>query len=492
MRRRITGFILTLLAAAGPGYAAVRLPKIFSDDMVLQRDMKLPVWGWAAPGEKVVVTLAGQSAETVAGKDGKWRVDLKPLAAGGPFKMTVTGENTVVFNNVLVGEVWFCSGQSNMTVTLKESLNAEKEIAHADYPRIRFFHLSYNLAHRQNRPKSDFDGEGYRWVTCTPKTAEVFSAVGYYFGRDLHKELNVPIGLIQSSWGATAIQTWCPREVLKADPRTRAFVDQWDKTWDDYRTGKTQADPNQGDFVWASNQAAGLYNGTVAPIIPYAIKGVIWYQGESNTPEAVFYRKLFPAMIRGWREAWGEGNFPFLFVQLAAYGPPAAAPCESDWAELREAQSMALKVPNTAMAVAIDVGDAANIHPPNKAAVGHRLALAAQAVAYGKKIVYSGPIYESMKKEGNKIRLRFRFAEDGLVTKDPAPVKGFAVAGKDRKFVWADARIEGSGVVVWSDKVAAPVAVRYGWAQNSECNLYNKAGLPASPFRTDSWPGVSK
>jgi sialate O-acetylesterase len=492
--RWVSWLMVAVAVLSSAVYAEVRLPKIFSSDMVLQRGMKIPVWGWGQAGEKVTVKLGDKSAQAVTGADGKWKAELPVFEAGGPYDMTVVGKNTVTFKNVLVGDVWFCSGQSNMTVLVKETLNAEKEISQARYPKIRFFHLNYNMDHLANRPKSDFDGQGYGWIPCTPENTKIFSAVGYYFGRDLHRATNVPVGLIHSSWGGTAIYTWCPREVLRADPRTRPGLMEWDNAWDGYRTGKTKKSPNQcnsSEFGRVSNQPSGLFNGSVAPIIPYGIKGVIWYQGESNTYEAMFYRKIFPAMIQGWRKAWGEGNFPFLFVQLANFGPRAGNPSESDWAELREAQAMTLKVPNTAMAVAMDIGEEKNIHPVNKQEVGRRLALAARAVACGQKVEYSGPVYDSMRTEGNKIRLRFKFTAGSLVAKG-GPLKGFAIAGLDKKFVWAEAKIEGNSVVVWSNNVIKPVAVRYAWAQNPEGNLYNKVDLPAGPFRTDAWPGVSK
>jgi sialate O-acetylesterase len=350
------------------------------------------------------------------------------------------------------------------------------------------------MGHLANRPKEDLSENGYRWNICTPQTISTYSAIGYYFGRDLQKAIDVPIGLIHVSWGATCIDTWSPREVLRNDALGQKELKEWDTAWNAYRKDKTKKNPNQAnnsnEFCVVSNQPAGLFNGAIHPLIPYAIKGVIWYQGEGNTPEPNRYLKLFPAMIQGWRKAWGQGNFPFIYVQLANYDKRLPEPSQSDWAELRESQMLAQKTPNTAMITAIDIGEEANIHPINKQEVGRRLALAAQAMVYGKKVVYSGPVYQSMRIENGKIHLRFKQINGGLMVKGPE-LKGFAIAGDDKTFVWASARIEGDSVVVWNDAVKKPVAVRYAWAKNPECNLYNKEGLPAFPFRTDKWPGIT-
>jgi sialate O-acetylesterase len=326
------------------------------------------------------------------------------------------------------------------------------------------------------------------------------SAVAYYFGREIQKALNVPVGLIHSSWGGTSIYTWCPRETLRADDRARPFLESWDKIWAEWEKSKDPKQyPNRNEnFSAACNQAAGLYNGAICPFVPYGIRGVIWYQGEGNVGHGMYYRKIFGDMIAGWRKAWnhaspggaGPGEFPFLFVQLANYMARNPNPEESGWAEIREAQAKTLRVPNTGMAVAIDIGDAKNIHPVNKQEVGRRLALAALAKAYGRNVPHTGPVLESVTPDGTRLRLKFRCAGGRLVAKaspdvksGTAPVKGFAIAGKDGKFQWAEAKIEGDTVLVWSDKVPAPAAVRYAWANNPECNLYDKAGLPAGPFR---------
>jgi len=485
--------VVYVLLCVLPAAAAVKLPAVIGDHMVLQRDMKVPIWGTADPGEKVTVTLGDRQAVATADADGRWMVRLDPLKAGGPFEMTVAGSNRITLKDILVGEVWVCSGQSNMAMQVKTAANAHQEIAAANYPDIRLFTVARLVA---AAPQSDTKGT---WVACSPQTVGDFSAAAYYFGRHLHKELNVPIGLIHTSWGGTPAEAWTSRATLEADPDLKAIVDRWDQELANARkagsaAGNQQSAPKGrkagGDLAGSTDRPSSLYNGMIQPLIPYAIRGAIWYQGEANAGRAYQYRKLFPAMIQDWRKAWGQGDFPFLFVQLANYQPRKPEPADSAWAELREAQTMTLSLPKTGMAVIIDIGEGDNIHPKNKQDVGKRLALAALAIAYGRDIPYSGPMYDSMKIEGDKVRLTFRHVNGGLVAKGGV-LKGFAIAGDDRKFVWADAKIDGDTVVVHSDKVAKPKAVRYAWADNPECNLYNKAGLPASPFRTDDWPGVT-
>ncbi|MGB9624270.1 MAG: sialate O-acetylesterase [Phycisphaerae bacterium] len=486
-------FLACLFIFALPAAAAVKLPAVIGDNMVLQRDMKVPIWGTADPGEKVTVTIGDQKAATTAGADGRWMVRLDPLKAGGPFEMTVAGNNKITLKDILVGEVWVCSGQSNMAMTVKAAANAHEEISAAKYPDIRLFTVARKVA---ATPQSDTQGS---WVRCSPETVGDFSAAAYYFGRHLYRELDVPIGLIHSSWGGTPAEAWTSRSTLEADPALKAIVDRWDEQIANARRAGNAAENKRpaargakppADLAASPGRPSSLYNGMIQPLIPYAIRGAIWYQGEANAGRAYQYRKLFPAMIQDWRKAWGQGDFPFLFVQLANFQPTKPEPSDSTWAELREAQTMTLSLPKTGMAVIIDIGEAKDIHPKNKQDVGKRLALAALAIAYGKDVAYSGPMYDSMKIEGDRIRLTFKHVDGGLVAKD-GKLKGFAIAGADRKFVWAEAQIDGDTVVVHSDKVARPVAVRYAWADNPECNLYNKAGLPASPFRTDDWPGVT-
>jgi sialate O-acetylesterase len=635
-------------------YANIRLPALVGDNMVLQSGSKARLWGFAHPGERVTISMAGKSANGTADGKGRWEMWIGPLEAGGPFEMTIAGQNTIVLRNVLVGEVWVASGQSNMEWQLQNSARGAEEVAQASHPLIHLFTVARTTS---LEPRDDAPG---RWVVCSPETAGTFSAVAYFFGRELNRTLNVPVGLIHSSWGGTPAEAWTSRQTLAANPELKPMIDSFDTAaanapdairkyqaevtkWEDehylpdpgnkgfdlgyarpdsseeawktmrlpqawetagldidgavwfrralelpgewagkdltlslgaiddfdttyfngFKIGATGREtPNHwmfprkytapgrlvhagrnviavrvfdhygdggftgsatdmwiaptganpislaGDWLYRIEMAvtpikvdfstapvapagAGnpnsptvLYNAMLAPLTPYSIRGAIWYQGESNAGRARQYQRLFPAMIRNWREAWGEGNFPFLFVQLANFQARKAEPSESGWAELREAQMMTLREPETGMAVIIDIGEAGNIHPKNKQDVGHRLAVWALAKTYGRHVEFSGPLYQSQAVEGDKIRIRFSHGE-GLRARDGGPVEGFAVAGSDGKFVWANARIEQDEVVVWSDIVPHPQSVRYAWADNPAANLYNGAGLPASPFRTD-------
>lgn len=507
----VMGLLLALICCtARNAVADVALSPLFSDNMVLQRNVNVPVWGTGDVGEQVSVAIAGQQLHTTADENGHWMVKLTPLPTGGTLDMTVQGKNTVAVRNIAVGEVWVCSGQSNMEFPVSRGMNAPEETAAANYPMIRMFTVKRTVA---EQPRNDVSG---RWDVCSPQTVGRFTAVGYFFGRELHKALGVPIGLIHTSWGGTPAEAWTNYAVLAQDPQLKPILTRWDQLLANYPQATQQYEQKLADWQVTADKAkadgkpeprkpvapegadsphrpASLYNGMIAPLIPYGIKGVIWYQGESNASSAKLYQKLFPTMIQNWRRNWGEGDFPFLFVQLANYMKREDQPSESNWAELREAQTMTLSQPNTAMAVTIDVGEAGNIHPKNKQAVGHRLALAALATTYGQKVEYSGPIYDSMTVEGNKIRLRFKHADKGLALgapgqapAEPGQLQGFAIAGADKKFVWANAKIDGDTVVVWNDQVPQPVAVRYGWANNPAANLYNGAGLPTSPFRTDN------
>ncbi|MCE5251972.1 sialate O-acetylesterase [bacterium] len=487
----------------------VSLPSIFGSNMVLQRDMKVPVWGTAGPGEKVTVSIDGKSVRTTAGKDGRWMVKLDKMEAGGPFELVVRGGNTVKLTGILVGDVWVCSGQSNMQWAMSQVKNNEQEIASADYPDIRLFSVSRVS---KTTPQYDFPGTKPEWVTCNPETVKSFSAVAYFFGKNIHKEIGVPIGLIHSSWGGSFAEAWTRLETLKSVAELRPLVENLDTMAADYPGIKAEYDRKNAELQKAAAEGkqvtllyppprgpetrdwpAGLYNAMIAPMVPYAIRGVIWYQGESNSICAWQYRTLFPTMISDWRDAWKQGDFPFLFVQLANWETETVTVTGGwgSWPELREAQVMTLSLPNTAMAVTIDIGDPGNIHPNNKAEVGRRLALGALHVAYDRSLEYSGPMYASMKVEGGAVRLKFTHTADGLKTPVNEALAGFEIAGSDKVFHSADARIEGNEVVVSSDRARNPVAVRYGWDDNPRCNLYNSAGLPASPFRTDSWPGIT-
>ena len=504
--------------------AEVKLPSIFGDHMVLQQEAHIPVWGWANPGETVTVTFAGKSASATTQSDGKWRANLPPLPDGASSgDLVISGSNKITLHDVLVGDVWLCSGQSNMEFGLASASNAKQAIPDATDDQIRLFHVPRQMAIiplDQTVPAS--------WQVCTPRTIPSFTAVGYFFAKNLRSVLHRPIGLIESSWGGTPAEAWTDLPTLSSNPALRRYADAYQKAAAKFPQGQAEFAVKAAavaalqrqwmDAVKAaaaahesppptyhsnlgvnSNMPTVLFDGMIHPLIPYAIKGAIWYQGETNARNAADsteYRTLFPAMITDWRHLWQEGDFPFLFVQLANFNNPAGT-----WPLLRESQLKTLSLANTGMAVTIDIGTGGNIHPPDKADVGLRLALAARHVAYGENLVYSGPIYDSMKVEGNKIRVSFQPATIGgglILGAAPwtdahdTPVSktalaGFQIAGADQSWFDAQASIDGNTILVSSPQVAAPVAVRYAWAQDPRCNLYNKENLPASPFRTDQW-----
>ncbi|MCW3116190.1 MAG: hypothetical protein JWM28_272 [Chitinophagaceae bacterium] len=639
MKSVITKFFFSyFLCSTIVSNASIALPKIFTDNMVLQRDHPLKVWGTAGKGETVTVNFNGQNVKSKADKNGSWIVTLAAMKFGGPFDLSVSAKSgNITFKNVLIGDVWICSGQSNMEWIIKNTNNAAKEMAESNYPAIRLFTVQKSTAYI---PQTDFAGG--EWLECSPKNTGEFSAVAYFFGRKLNKDMGVPIGLINTSWGGTNIQTWISWDIMgkedayknidlatyeasaknaaqnqqkfldamhhdkgleekwyepstslsgwkttklpqawengeignedgivwfrkefelpdgksatlnlgPVDDMDSTFIngklvgstDEWNKdrvysidatvlhsgknvivvkVRDDAGGGGIYGKPEQlfievdgkkfslaGEWLYKPSVLttgfdikntgpnavpSQLYNAMIAPMIQYAIKGGIWYQGESNTHEAFKYRTLFANLIADWRSKWKD-SFSFLWVQLANFMQPVATPAESDWAELREAQNRTLTLPQTGQAVIIDIGEAGDIHPRNKQDVGYRLALAAEKTSYGKDIVYSGPVYQSMKTEGNKIVLSFTNTGSGLMAKDKyGYLKGFTMAGKDRKFVWAGAVMDGDKIIVFSDAVTDPVAVRYAWANNpDDANLYNKEGLPASPFRTDDWKGITE
>jgi sialate O-acetylesterase len=497
---RRTVLIITVaafLAGIGPAVRAEVEPNsLFSDGAVLQQGVAVPIWGAGKDGEQITVKIQDQTVSTTV-RDGRWLVRLKPMKAGGPFTMTITGDNTITLTNVLVGEVWLCSGQSNMAFHLAQAANAAEAIAAAADSQLRLFTVPYGAT---DTPKTEVPGS---WKESSPETARGFSAVAWFFGRELRRALKVPVGLIHSSVGGTPAEAWTDRATLEGNPDLKVILEQYAEQVKKYdpaaaaaqheraiekhkqavekakaagekppQAPRAPADPRQ-----AAVRPCGLYNAMIAPLQPYAIAGAIWYQGESNAGRAAEYQKLFPAMIQNWRQAWGQGEFPFLFVQIA--------PHQGMKPEIREAQLLSWqKVPRTAMAVITDVGDEKDIHPTKKEPVGARLALAARAIAYGEKIEYSGPVYASMKIEGDRAILSFTHIGSGLVAKD-GELKGFTIAGADGTFSAAKATIEGDKVVVSSPSVAQPAAVRYGWANTPDVNLFNKEGLPATPFRTD-------
>ena len=620
--------------------------------MVLQRNQAIPIWGWAEPGEKITVRFHAQEKNIRTGRDGRWMVRLDAETAGGPYIMTIAGTGQVTFSNVLVGEVWICSGQSNMEMPIAgwgRINHYQQEIQEANYPLLRQFKVPNTVS---EVPRDDVRGGA--WKVCSPETAGDFTATGYFFARELYRQLQVPIGLINTSWGGTMVETWISRETLAGNDEFRDVVasmstqdpeaaakqrtadllktitalqgsggnnektDSWkDMTFDDshwphmklpglweqqgmgleeldgvvwfrktfivkdedaglpavlelgkiddsddsYVNGtlvgglKNQYNEPRAYHVPAGVLKAGrnviavrvedtgggggiygdagdmklniggktislagdwsfrvalalttsssgpnsaptlLYNGMIAPLIPYAIRGAIWYQGEANTGRAYQYRKAFPLMISDWRKHWNEGNFPFYFVQLASFDASNGnSEHGSEWAELREAQTMTLSLPNTGMAVTTDIGDAHDIHPKNKQDVGRRLAAVALHNCYGQPVEYSGPVFQSMKVQGNKVMVRFTHTGSGLLAKDRyGYLRGFELAGEDHRFRYAKAYIEGDGIVVYQDSISNPVALRYGWADDAgDANLYNREGFPAGPFRTDNWKGLTE
>ena len=504
--------VSSLIGASSLARGDVKLPSLFGNHMVLQQKQADKVWGWADPGEKVTVTIAGSSKEAVAGTDGYWSVALDPLDAGGPHQMVVKGNDTITFDDVLVGEVWVCSGQSNMQWDVKDAVDADLESLSADYPQMRL--ISVPLIGTQEL-KTDFKGQ---WTACTPETVKSFSAVGYYFGRQLHQTLKVPVGLIDNSWGGSACEAWIPRDLMEKDPNYAPLSERWkareaeyaaateayDKALAEWKTEaeKAKADgkqppeepkkPNPG-LMNGNARLGNIYNGMVKPIIGYNIKGDIWYQGESNADRAYQYRDLFPLMIQSWRDEWGIGDFSFYWVQLADFMAENAEPQPSGWAELREAQTMTMKkLPNTGEAVIIDLGEAKDIHPKNKQDVGKRLARWALAKDYGLKIPAQSPTFQSMEIQGDKALLKFDHAGGGFRMFDVNEPIGFDVAGADRKFVRAVAKVVGPDAIeVSAESVKDPVAIRYAWANNPKCNVYGNTGLPLTPFRTDDWPGAT-
>jgi sialate O-acetylesterase len=633
-------------------WAVPVLPNLMGDHMVLQRGHDIHIWGFADPGENIRVTLAGNVSAVTTDSAGHWSIELPPMPAGGPFTLTIEGKKTIALKDVMIGEVWIASGQSNMTFALSTSVGGVAEVAHADYSQIRLFTVPQKVAlqPQQNTLPAT-------WQLCSPESAKDFSAVGYYFARDLQKNLGVPVGIIESAWPGTAIEEWIDPEVLRQDAQLKPILAQWnaskpegkaagarppfelelddfelirdptagetlpfsnfddgsthdatggywaydwkgapdtafelvapgrggkgfaarisgalDESDDSRLTAKFKLDGSPMDLssysglrfwvrgngqvrvrtlqptitdyddystplfqvtstwqpitIWFRDlrqdgwgvslpftqnaltgfsieslttvgypprPVSGLFDGMIAPLLPYPFRGVIWYQGESNALKAHQYRTLLPALITSWRKASHQNSFPFLIVQLPNHGAVPSQPTESAWAELREAQLLtAQQLPDTGVAVTIDVGDPEDLHPHRKAEVGQRLALWALGTTYAKPVVYSGPLYQGMEIQGSQIRIRFSHVGSGLEANGGTPLRGFAIAGADRTFHWADATIEGNSVVVSSSQVQAPVAVRYAWADSPPCNLFNKEGLPASPFRTDDWPGITE
>ncbi|WP_436714677.1 sialate O-acetylesterase [Roseiconus lacunae] len=503
---RTFGLSLLLLAVfASHAAAEIRTSAVFGDSMVLQRNKPIHIWGWADAGASVEIKLADQTATAKADADGRFDAALPKMSAGGPFELSIqAGDDHVTFKDVLIGEVWVCSGQSNMQWAVKQSNDADLEALAAKFPNIRMISVPQVGV---QQPKDSFDGQ---WQACTPESVREFSGVGYFFGRQIHQTLDVPVGLIDNAWGGSAAEAWVKRDVLKSSGKFDELLERWKKTeatfdyeaelkkheerlakWRENKNGKAPARPR--NVLTGQHRPANLYNGVLNPIIGYTIEGVIWYQGESNASRAYQYRELFPLMIDHWRDEWKQDDFSFYWVQLADYKSERSEPTDSQWAELREAQTMTMsKLENTGEAVIIDLGEASDIHPKNKQDVGKRLARWALAKNYGYDIPYQSPTYESMSVKGNLVTLKFEHVGGGLDTFDVNEPIGFTIAGEDQQFVKAHAKITGKDtIVVSSDQVANPVAVRYAWADNPICNVQSVEGLPMTPFRTDDWKGIT-
>lgn len=557
-----------MLLTCNAAFAQVMLPAIFGDNMVLQRGIHVPVYGWATSGEKVRVDFMGKTYSTTTGADGKWLIKLGNYKAGGPYEMHIKGNTTdLIYKNILIGEVWLASGQSNMEFGIQTEKHAAGAIPKATDNLIHVFYvpMALSLQPLYDIAKQSADSPNGKWLVCSPDVManpkfawHGITAVGYYFAQQIRKTTGAPVGLIGSYRGGTPAQAWITEDGLKESPAFTKYIDIHQKLVDNYdkakaaypqrmalyqdsmKTWYTEVNSPYVEAVkkWeadaaqakAANQAVPprpqpsrrapiypadplggygsptiCYNGVIAPLAGYGIKGVIWYQGESNgdnLADAVEYKDLFPRMINNWRAKWGQGNFPFLFVQLPNFRQPAMTPSEGSWPWVREAQQKTLALPKTGMAVITDAGELQDIHPTNKLVPGNRLALVARHDIYGEKVVSSGPVYKSMKIDGDKIIISFNEINKGLVTAslvgddvvnaDGQELKGFGIAGEDHVFVWAKAVIKGNTVVVSRDVIPNPQAVRYNWADNPPGNLYNKDGLPANPFRTDDWPAIIK
>jgi sialate O-acetylesterase len=499
-------FIVAISSLSALG--EVRLPDVIGSSMVLQQKQPIPIWGMAEPGEAITVTFAGQTKNTVAGADGKWRVDIGKFSASFEARsMVISGKNQIELVDILVGEVWLLTGQSNMQRLLRETSNGLAIQAAANHPNIRLFNASREVAFTKRQGKL---GE---WAACDPESLKEFSAAGYYFGVDLQNDLKVPIGLINSSYGGSQAEAWTPVAYLNASPDLKATVDRtkiWDaeraqvridyaeaiKKWSEQaekqRASGARPSPSPGvpDALREYRIASSIYDGMIEPLIPFAIRGAVWYQGESNEARAEQYNVLLPTMIRAWRERWGQGDFPFGVIQLPNYRGVKPEPEESAWSFLREAQRQTtLKTPNTGLIVTIDIGEASDIHPQNKLDVGKRMARWALKDVYGRRLANS-PVLRKVEISGSKVTLTFYDVGSGLKLKSGSVLNEFAIAGANKKWVWADAVIVGKNkVVVSSVKIADPKAVRYAFNSNpANPNLTNDSGLPASPFRTDAWP----
>jgi len=500
--------LLVLALLASKGAADVTLPTMFSDHMVVQCSAEIPVWGWADPGEEVTVRLGKGTQTSTADPNGKWRVSLDALPAGGPHRLQVTGKNTIEIRDVLAGEVWLCSGQSNMAMTVSRCANFAEEQSAATCSSIRMFTVNRATA---ATPQERCEGT---WQVCSPETVGGFSGTAYFFGRTLQQELGIPVGLVNSSWGGTPVQAWTCVNAQKKQADLVKTVTDWEQRIAQYDAEAVQQRYEKQPATWkakaksareegkkapkrprapvdpsrAPHRPGSLFNGMTAPLAPYGIRGAIWYQGEANAREdAHLYGLRLTTMITHWRQVWNQGDFPFEWVQLPNFRASQQQPVEtSPWVIVQEQMFKSLALDNTGMAVTIDIGEANDIHPKNKQDVGKRLAQWALGATYGKDVVWCGPLYKGHRLQNGKVIVEFNHVGNGLVTKGDQ-LNGLAIAGVDKRFVRAEAEIVGNTVVVRSSDVRDPVAVRYAWASNPDGNLYNQAGLPASPFRTDNW-----
>ncbi|MGJ8692298.1 MAG: sialate O-acetylesterase [Thalassotalea sp.] len=505
MNKRITSTINTIISVLTlipitSVYAQVTLPNIFNDNMVLQQNLNNSVWGKAEQGEKITVTIANQSHTTHANSNGDWRLKLKPLKAGGPYKLEVAGDNTISYNNVLVGEVWLCSGQSNMGWRVSGSNHAKLEMASANYPELRLITIP-----RVGIDKPQFNVDA-KWLATTPDSVGDFSATCYFYGRRLHQTLGVPVGLINTAWGGSPVESFIARDKLEQDPQFDKMLANWDqqaasfteeklaRDIADYEAWIKKGKPGKKRFLpqnvlTGKKRPANIFNGMINPIIGYGIKGAIWCQGESNLGRAAQYRALFPLLINSWRAQWKQGDFPFYWVQLADFNNEVLSPSKnSNWALLREAQTMTLALPNTGEAIVYDLGEAKDIHPRNKQEAANRLVRHPLVKDYGYDMNADSPRYDAIEFNGNKVIITFKNVGTKLYAFDTDTIVGFAIAGIDKKFINAQAKIISKNKIAVSAKeITMPVAIRYGWEDNPIVNLYDKSGLPVTPFRSDAW-----
>ncbi|MCU0709127.1 MAG: sialate O-acetylesterase [Pirellula sp.] len=477
--------------------AETKLPNIFSDGMVLQQGQPNKIWGRDYPGQAITIAIGDQQLTTTADASGNWEAKLPAFPVGGPHLLTVAGSSAKIVRDVLVGEVWICSGQSNMQWSVAASNDPDLERLSANYPKIRMINFP-----QVGVQEPIWSHDDRTWQVCTPETVNGFSAVGYYFARQIHQTTGVPIGMINNAWGGSACEAWINRDVLNSESRFQQLMDGWKTREARFqeltgKTGRSEEEEkelkNLAGAMGGNSRPANIYNGVLKSHLGYGIRGAIWYQGESNAGRAYQYRELFPLMIQNWRKEWGQGEFPFYWVQLADFMAEKSEPGDSAWAELREAQTMTMdRLANTGQAVIIDIGEGKDIHPMNKVDVGRRLARWALAKEYNIPIEYQSPRYASMQEDGDGIVLTFNHIPNGWRPFDVNEPRGFTIAGEDKKFYPAVAKIlDGGKIRVSSPSVSKPMAVRYAWADNPVCNMYSRAGLPLTPFRTDDWPGVT-